>query len=175
MVFCSKMNTSEMIPTTVLVSVEPSAISLVTQQVSTIKGVTLSTQVTGRFDLVIQLNTTLPEQVYQIVNQIRSISGVVSTRTLIPFTGFSNGKNFVSSNSLAVLLLGVEGQAQSLMKNLQSLPHILNATVVPGEFDVIATVYGKDYNDIYSQILQVSQLQGIRTSETLFAFKPVWA
>ena len=169
------MNTSEIIPTTVLVSVEPGALSLVTQPVSTLKGVTLSTQVTGRFDLVIQLNTIVPEQVYQIVSQIRSISGVVSTRTLIPFSGFSNGKNFTSGNSVALLLLGVEGQAQSLMKNLQSLPHILNASVVPGEFDVIATIYGKDYNDIYSQIMQVCQLQGIRTSETLFAFKPVWA
>ena len=154
---------------------EPSALNTVTQQVSTIKGVTFHTQVTGRFDLVIQLNTTTPEQVYPIVNQIRSIGGVLSTRTLIPFTGFSNGKNFSSSNSVAMLLLGVEGQPQGVLRNLQSLPHILNASVVPGEFDVIATIYGKDYNEIYSQILQVTQLQGIRTSETLFAFKPIWA
>jgi nitrate reductase NapAB chaperone NapD len=169
------MNMTEIYPTTVLVSVEPSAISLVTSQVSTIKGVTFYSQVTGRFDLVIQLNTTSTEQVLQIVNQIRSISGVLSTQTLIPVTGFTNGKNYAAGNSVAVLLLGVKGQAQSLLKNLQSLPHVLNASIVPGEFDVVATIYGNDVNEIYSQILQVSQLQGIRTSETLFAFKPVWA
>ena len=169
------MNMTEMYPTTVLVSVEPSTISLVTSKVSTIKGVSFYSQVTGRFDLVIQLNTTNTEQVLQIVNQIRSISGVLTTQTLIPFTGFTNGKNFVAGNSVAVLLLGAQGQPQSLLKNLQTLPHVLNATIVPGEFDVVATIYGTDYNEIYSQILQVSQLQGIRTSETLFAFKPVWA
>jgi DNA-binding Lrp family transcriptional regulator len=169
------MNMTETYPTTVLVSVEPSALNTVTQQVSTLKGVAFLTQVTGRFDLVIQLNTSDIQQIYPIVNQIRAITGVVSTRTMVPVSGFSNGKNYVTGSPLAFLLLGVEGQTQNILHNLQSLPHILNATVVPGEFDVIATIYGKDFNEIYSQVLQIAQIQGISTSETLFAFKPVWA
>jgi DNA-binding Lrp family transcriptional regulator len=169
------MNMTETYPTTVLVSVEPSALNTVTQQVTTIKGVAFLTQVTGRFDLVIQLNTNDVQQIYPLVNQIRAISGVLSTRTMVPVSGFSNGKNYVTGSPLAFLLLGVEGQTQNILHNLQSLPHILNATVVPGEFDVIATIYGKDYNEIYSQVLQIAQIQGISTSETLFAFKPVWA
>jgi DNA-binding Lrp family transcriptional regulator len=169
------MNMTETYPTTVLVSVEPSALNTVTQQVSTLKGVAFLTQVTGRFDLVIQLNTSDIQQIYPIVNQIRAITGVVSTRTMVPVSGFSNGKNYVTGSPLAFLLLGVEGQTQNILHNLQSLPHILNATVVPGEFDVIATIYGKDFNEIYSQVLQIAQIQGISTSETLFAFKPIWA
>jgi DNA-binding Lrp family transcriptional regulator len=169
------MNMTETYPTTVLVSVEPSALNTVTQQVSTLKGVAFLTQVTGRFDLVIQLNTSDVQQIYPIVNQIRAITGVVSTRTMVPVSGFSNGKNYVTGSPLAFLLLGVEGQTQNILHNLQSLPHILNATVVPGEFDVIATIYGKDFNEIYSQVLQIAQIQGISTSETLFAFKPIWA
>src|SRR6267143_3875159 len=165
------MNMTETYPTTVLVSVEPSALNTVTQQVTTIKGVAFLTQVTGRFDLVIQLNTNDVQQIYPLVNQIRAISGVLSTRTMVPVSGFSNGKNYVTGSPLAFLLLGVEGQTQNILHNLQSLPHILNATVVPGEFDVIATIYGKDYNEIYSQVLQIAQIQGISTSETLFAFK----
>jgi DNA-binding Lrp family transcriptional regulator len=169
------MNMTETYPTTVLVSVEPSALNTVTQQVSTLKGIAFQTQVTGRFDLVIQLNTSDVQQVYQLVNQIRAIGGVISTRTMVPVSGFSNGKNFVTGSPVAFLLLGVEGQTQSVLQNLQSLPHILNASVVAGEFDIIAAIYGKDYNEIYSQVLQIAQIQGISTSETLFAFKPVWA
>jgi DNA-binding Lrp family transcriptional regulator len=169
------MNMTEIYPTTVLVSVEPSALNTVTQQVSALKGIAFLTQVTGRFDLVIQLNTTNTQQIYSLVEQIRSIAGVLSTRTMIPVSGFTNGKNFVAGSSVAVLLLGVEGQTSSVIQNLHSLPTVLNATVVPGEFDVIATVYGKDFNEIYSQVLQIAQIQGISTSETLFAFKPIWA
>src|SRR5712692_5277144 len=79
---CYSMNMTETYPTTVLVSVEPSALNTVTQQVSTLKGIAFQTQVTGRFDLVIQLNTSDVQQVYQLVNQIRAIG---------PPTGRSSG------------------------------------------------------------------------------------
>ena len=57
---------------------------------------------------------------------------------------------------------------------MRQLPQIRDAFVVPGEFDIIATVYGKNQAEIVSQVQRIDELQGVMTSETLFAYKPVW-
>ena len=91
------------------------------------------------------------------------------------FSGFTNGRNFKATNSLATVLLGVNGQAQNVVKALQQLPNVYSAYVTPGEFDVVATIYGSDFSQILTQVMKVAQVKGISTSETLFAIKPNWA
>ena len=169
------MKVSETLQTTVLATVEPQSLNSVLSELHNIQGITFYTPATGRFDLVIWLNTVEQTKVYSLVSQIRAIEGVVSTRTLIPFQGFSNGKNFKQTNSLATVLLGTNGQVQKVVQALQQLPNVYSAYVMPGEFDIVATIYGSDYSQILTQVQKIAQVEGISTSETLFAFKPVWA
>src|SRR5438128_409933 len=169
------MQASEKLQTTVLATVEPQQLNSVLSQLQSLQGVTFYTPSTGRFDLVIWLNTIEQTKVYSLVNQIRAIEGIVSTRTLIPFQGFTNGGSFKQTSSVATVLLGVEGQVKNVVQALQQLPQVLSAYVMPGEFDIVATVYGSDYSQILTQLPKIAQIEGISTCETLFAFKPVWA
>ena len=57
---------------------------------------------------------------------------------------------------------------------MKQLSHVRNAFVVPGEFDILATLYGKNHDEILSQVSKINEVQGVRTSETLFAYKPTW-
>ena len=170
------MQATEKLQTTVLATVEPQQLNSVLSELRNLQGITFYTSATGRFDLVIWLNTTEQAKVYSLVNQIRAIEGVVSTRTLIPFNGFANGRNFKQAHdSVATVLLGVNGQAQNVVKALQQLPNVYSAYVTPGEFDIVATLYGSDYSQILTQVMKIAQTEGISTSETLFAIKPIWA
>jgi len=60
-----------------------------------------------------------------------------------------------------------------VLHSLQQQPQIRNAFVVSGEFDILATIYGKDQEEVLSQVLKIAGMQGVRTSETLLAYKPM--
>ena len=113
--------------------------------------------------------------VFSLTGILYTIPSLALFSFLIPFTGFTNGRNFKATNSLATVLLGVNGQAQNVVKALQQLPNVYSAYVTPGEFDVVATIYGSDFSQILTQVMKVAQVKGISTSETLFAIKPNWA
>ncbi len=169
------MITTNMNPTTIIASVQPKMLSHVTEQLGHTQGITYFSPVTGRFDLAIELKATDPKQVYELVNRIRSFTGVTSTRTYTPFEGFSNGKNVQATDSLALCLLQVNENAQKVLQSLEQYPQIRNAFVVPGEFDILATVYGKNQAELLSWVSKIAEVQGVRSSETLLAYKPIWA
>ena len=163
-------------PTTIIASIVPNMRNQVTEQLRKVSGITVSSPLTGRFDYLIELKGADQKQVYELVNKVRSLSGIRSTRTYTPFEGFANGKNIQATDSLALVLLHVNEQAQ-VQKVLQSIEHnnqVRSAYVVPGEFDILATVYGKNQEDILSQVSKIDDVQGVRTSETLFAYMPKW-
>ncbi len=150
-------------------------LSQVTEQLKHTQGITYFSPVTGRFDLVVELKAADQRQVYELVNKIRSINGVTSTRTYTPFEGFANGKNVQATDSLALCLLQVNENAPKVLQSLEQQLHIRNAFVVPGEFDILATVYGKNQDEILSQVTKISEMQGVKSSETLLAYRPIWA
>ena len=168
------MNPTETYPTTIIASVQPKMLGKVIDQLRNIQGITYFSPVTGRFDLVVELKAAEWSQVYELVNRIRSLNGVTSTRTYTPFEGFANGKNVQATDSLALLLLQVNEQAHAVLQSMKQFSQIRNASVVPGEFDIIATLYGKNHDEILSQVSKIAEVQGVRTSETLFAYKPQW-
>ena len=149
----------------------------VAEQLRSIQGITYSSPLTGRFDFVIELKAADQKQVYELVNKVRSISGITSTRTYTPFEGFTNGKNVQATDSLALVLLRVneQAQAQKVLQSMEQYTQVRNAYVVPGEFDILATVYGKNNEEILSQVSKIGDTQGVRSSETLLAYKPIWA
>ncbi len=169
------MITTTMNPTTIMASVQPKMLSNVTEQLRQIQGLTYFSPVTGRFDLAIELKAADQKQVYELVKRIRSITGVTCTRTYTPFEGFANGKNVQATDSLALVLLQVNENAQKVLQSLEHQPQIRNASVVPGEFDILATVYGKNQDEILSQVTKIAEVQGVTSSETLLAYKPIWA
>src|SRR2546427_12971114 len=97
-------------PTTIIASVQPRMWTQVADQLSKLHGVTYFSPLTGRFDLAIELKAAEPSQVYELVNKVRSIAGITSTRTLTPFEGFTDGKNFQATDSLALCLVQVNQQ-----------------------------------------------------------------
>ena len=164
-------------PTTVFARVQPSMRNQVTEQLKRIQGITYFSPLAGRFDFAIELKAADQRQVYELVNKVRSISGVTSTRTYTPFEGFANGKNIQATDSLALVLVRVneQTQAQKVLQSMEQQAQVRNAYVVPGEFDILATVYGKNNEEILSQVSKIADVQGVRASETLLAYKPIWA
>jgi hypothetical protein len=150
--------------------------SQVAEELKKIQGITYFSPLTGRFDFAIELKAADQKQVYELVNKVRAIKGVTSTRTYTPYEGFANGKTIKATDSLALVLLHVneQMQAQKVLQSLEQYQQIRNAFVVPGEFDILATVYGKNHDEILSQVSKIHDTQGVRTSETLFAYMPTW-
>jgi DNA-binding Lrp family transcriptional regulator len=164
-------------PTTIIARTQPNMRNQVTEQLKKVQGITYFSPLAGRFDLAIELKAADQKQVYELINKVRAISGITSTRTYTPFEGFANGKNIQATDALALVLLRVNEQTQA-QKVLQSIEHntqVRNAYVVPGEFDILATVYGKNNEEIMSQVSKIAEVQGVRTSETMLAYEPIWA
>jgi len=93
----------------------------------------------------------------------------------MPFEGFENGKNIQATDSLALVLLTVNGTAQKVLQSLEKNTQIRSASIVPGEYDILTTVYGKNLTEVLSSISKIAQMQGVESTETLLAYKPIWA
>jgi DNA-binding Lrp family transcriptional regulator len=165
----------EMNPTIVVATVQPKMLSRVTEQLRNSEGITYFSPLAGRFNLAIELKPAELQRVHELVEKIRSIDGITSTRTYTPYEGFENEhKGIQATDSLALVLLQVKGRTQKVLQSLEQEPRIRNAFAVPGEFDIIATVSGKSYEEVLSQVSKVADVEGVRTSETLLAYKPTW-
>ena len=169
------MTTQKTYPTTIFVSVLPKMLGQVTEQLRSIQGISYFSPTIGRFDLAVELRATDSSRVYETVNQIRALNGVTSTRTYNPVEGSATSKTVQQADSLALVLLQVNEQAQKVLQSLQLIEQVRNAFVVQGEFDILATVYGRDTNEILSTVNKIADVQGVKSSETLLAYRPTWA
>jgi len=169
------MTTQNTYPTTIFVSVSPKMLGQVTGQLRNIEGINYFSPTMGRFDMAIELKAADSRHVYEIINQIRSISGVTSTRTYNPVEGSTTTKTVQASDSLALVLLQVNEQAQKVLQSLQQIQQVRNAFVIQGEFDIVATVFGRNNEEILSAVDKIAEVQGVKTSETLLAYRPHWA
>ncbi len=147
----------------------------VTKQLTSVQGITFFAPTTGRFDLAIELKAMAPNQVQEVVDKIRSMNGVTATRTYTPMAGSATSKTVQASDSLALVLLQVNQQAQKVLQSLKQDSHVRNAYAVSGEFDVLATVFGKNTDEVFSTVTKIGEIDGVRTSETLVAYRPTWA
>lgn len=167
--------TTQTYPTTIFASVQPRMLNEVTEQLKKISGITYFSPVVGRFDLAIELKATEQQKVYELVNKIRSLNGVTSTRTYTPTMSISNPRAVQATDSLALVLVQVNEPSQKVLASLQQHQNVRNAFAVSGEFDIIASIYGKNQDEVLSQVSKIAELQGVKSSETLIAFKPIWA
>ena len=169
------MTTQNTYPTTIFVSILPKMLGQVTEHLRGVQGINYFSPTIGRFDMAIELKATDSKHVYETINQIRSLSGVTATRTYNPVEGSATTKTVQAADSLALVLLQVNEQAQKVLQSLQQIQQVRNAFVVQGEFDILATVYGKNTDEILSTVDKIAEVQGVKTSETLLAYKPHWA
>jgi DNA-binding Lrp family transcriptional regulator len=164
----------KVLPSYIVASVEPRALNSVVEQIRKEKDIVLVAPTSGRLNLVVQFNSNETAKVYPLVNKLRSMKGVRSTNTLIPFEGHLTERKPMSNEAFAFVLLGVQEQAGKVLEQLKETP-IHSAYVVPGEFDIIATLSGKDHNEVLERVAKMTEIPGVERSETMFAYKPIWA
>ena len=71
------------------------------------------------------------------------------------------------------VFLRVDKPVQGVLKSLMSISGVSEASIASGQWDILATVRGKSYEEILENTVQkISQIDGIRTSETTFVYKP---
>ncbi len=169
-----KPESATALPSYVMAAVEPKALNSVVEQLRREQGIRLIAPTSGRHNLVIQLNSNETAKVYSFVNKLRSIKGVSRTRTLIAFEGYLSEKKLAPSEALALVCLNIQEQPGKVLESLRQTP-IHGAYIVPGEFDIIATVSGRDHNEVLERVARIAETPGVDGSETVFAYKPIWA
>src|SRR5947209_18686823 len=73
--------------------------------------------VTGRFALALRLKQNTPEQIIQLVSQIRKVLGIQTTQTLFRFTGI-NGTHSQTQRPLAISLFNVRSPIATFVTQL---------------------------------------------------------
>src|SRR5208282_5490062 len=132
-----------------------------------------SAPVTGRYDIVMRLKTNNPEQIYNLVNKIRTIHGVNLTNTFTANDGFVNGQKLDAQGVWGFSLLSVNKPLPEILQKLKSLPAIYDAWSIPGQFDIIMSYKSQNYEQLMkSTVEQLTHTEGISRSETLFAYQP---
>jgi nitrate reductase NapAB chaperone NapD len=158
----------------IIATVEPSALNRVVEQTMEEPGVRLVTATSGRYNLVVQLNSTETSKIYAHVNRLRSMEGVRRTRTLIPFEGQPADRKPQATDALAFSFLRVKEKPSKVFEHVKQAP-VYSAYVVPGEFDILATVSGKDHNEVMNRAAKVAEIPGVAECETVFAHGPIWS
>ena len=133
---------------------------------------------TGRYDLVIVLKGSDAKDVYSTIKDVRGIEGVRSTTSFVPFEGYARKEieDWEDEDSLGQVLLRTEGEIEDVLASLKKIPEVSEALVVPGEWDIVATVRGSSYEDILKRsIEEISPIEGVTASETSFVYQPKWA
>ena len=144
-------------------------------QLKKITNVASVTPVTGRFDLVIKLKTNEPIKAFNTVEKIRTITGITATQTAFSIESVTNPKNREESNEppLAFALVKVKGKIQSVLQKLKTFPNLVEAHLIPGEFDVVASFNGFSQDELMEKSVEkLSSINGITASETLVSWTP---
>ena len=161
-------------PTYVFATVNPGMSKKVVEELKNINAVEFVAPLAGRFDLAIRFKQTAPEQVYQFIQQIRSIQGITGTFTAPAFNGFQ-ATNFQSQFPLGITLFNVTSPVETFLAQLKTVPGLVEAYTVPGQFDILALWQAKSTDEIVkASVERLPTLQGISKSETLLAQAPLF-
>jgi DNA-binding Lrp family transcriptional regulator len=165
---------SMIFPSLAFLSVEPGYLNKVVEQLRSYREIQFLSPLTGRFDLLLQVNSSDMNEVYSLISKIRSIPGVRATHTYFPIDGFLNATP-KRDEVCAFMLINTRAEPKTLINNLKTITGVWGAYSVPGEFDIIVSLHARDYNELLSTVQKVAEVQGVYASETLIAFRPVWA
>ncbi len=167
------MQANKMFPTYVLAKVQRDRVPQVVEELRKYSEIEFSAPVTGRYDIIMRINNSNPEQLTNTINRIRTIHGVNATNTFTANDGFVNGQKLDAHGVWGFSLLSVNKPLTEVLQKLKSLPAIYDAWSIPGQFDIIMSYKAQNYEQLMkSTVEQLGHTEGILRSETLFAYQP---
>ncbi|HKM78050.1 MAG TPA: Lrp/AsnC ligand binding domain-containing protein [Candidatus Bathyarchaeia archaeon] len=167
------MQANKMFPTYVFCKVQRDRVPQVVEELRKYSEIEFNAQVTGRYDIVMRIKTSNPEQLYNTINKIRSIHGVNATNTFTANDGFVNGQKLDAQGVWGFSLLSINKPIPEVIQKLKSLPAIYDAWSIPGQFDIIMSYKAQNYEQLMkTTVEQLAHTDGILRSETLFAYQP---
>jgi nitrate reductase NapAB chaperone NapD len=168
------MQTNMNFPTYVFATVNPGRSTNVVEELKRNSQIDIIAPVTGRYDLVLRLKPNTPHNIYQTVKEIRNISDISTTDTHTGFDGIQPTKKLESQMALGFSLVNVQHTSiEKMIKALSSIPGFVEASTVPGQFDIVALWQARTSEEIMkTSVEKVNNLEGILSSETLLAHMP---
>ncbi len=155
------MQTNTEFPTYVFATVNPGRVQKVVEELKNNSQIDMIAPVTGRYDLALRLKSSAPNEVYNTVNQIRSIADVRTTTTHTAMDGIQPTKRLEAQQALGISLLRVEHNPLG-----QSIKQL---------FDIVALWQARTTEEIMkTSINQLTNVGGLFKSETLLAYAPVF-
>jgi nitrate reductase NapAB chaperone NapD len=168
------MQTNIEFPTYVFATVNPGRAAKVVEELKKNSQIDIIAPVTGRYDLVLRLKPNTPHNIYQTVKEIRNISDISTTDTHTGFDGIQPTKKLESQMALGFSLVNVQHTSiENMIKQLSNIPGFVEASTVPGQFDIVALWQARTSEEIMkTSVEKVNNLEGIFSSETLLAHMP---
>ncbi len=167
------MQENKLFPTYVFARVQRDRVQQVVEELRKFSEIEFSALVTGRYDIVMRIKTSNPEQLYSTINKIRSIHGVNATNSFTANDGFVNGQKLDGQGVWGFSLLSINKPLPEVLQKLKSLPAIHDAWSFPGQFDIIMSYKAQNYEQLMkATVEQLAHTEGIWRSETLLAYQP---
>ena len=129
---------------------------------------------TGRYDVAVALKGSEPRQVYSAIKSIREIDGIESTTSFTPFEGYTRKEteDEDAESSMGQVFLRTTGDTDEVLASLKKVSAVSEVLVVPGEWDVVATVRGGSYEDVLrTSVEEIGDIDGVTASETAFVYQ----
>src|SRR5207244_13264689 len=106
--------------------------------------------------------------------KIRKINYIHTTDTHTGFDGIQPTKKFESQMALGVSVLTCEhNTGEQIIKQLSNIPGFIEASTVPGQFDIVALWQARTSEDFMkNSVERITNLPGLFHSETLLAYAP---
>src|SRR5438876_10786296 len=122
------MQTNTEFPTYVFATVNPGRVQKVVEELKNNSQIDMIAPVTGRYDLAIRLKSSAPSEVYNTVNQIRSIADVRTTTTDTAMHGIQRSKKLETQQALGIgLLRGEHNPLGQSIKQVGDVPGVVDA------------------------------------------------
>lgn len=162
-------------PAYVFATVNPGQAKKVVEELRNNQNIDLVAPVTGRFDLVLRIKPTTPEEIYQTVTRVRQLQGIQQTQTYFGFHGVQNGSAIQNQMPFGISLFNVTSPIETVISQLKSFPGLVEAWTVPGPFDIVALWQARTTDEIVKSAFEkFPTLHGIARSETLLAHAPIF-
>jgi len=124
----------------------------------------------GRYDLLVRVGHYDRPGLYKVVSDLRSMPGIRSTSTHIPFEGFTKEYVVDENDALAISLLRSEGPLESVLSQLKDLEQVVEGHIIPGDWDLLIILHSKRVEQILeTAVNQFEIIHGITKTETLIA------
>jgi len=124
----------------------------------------------GRYDLLVRVAHYDRPGLYKVLSDIRSMPGIKSTSTHIPFEGFTKDYIVNENDALAISLLRSEGPLESILSQLRDLEQVVEGHTIPGDWDLLVILHSKQMEQILeTAVKQFEIIHGITKTETLIA------